>query len=224
MLDRYTPIDQPVTIYYAATTAEAVQPSSWTTLFSAKIKNITESINDIQQNLTINIQADTIPREAVGYTFTNDPFDVPTTTIDDSLVGKTLPVIFGEDVQVRGITGVRTDVTATLHKWFFSTEMSFLDELTNYLVRDTDQLPYYVEVFPAIDINNNIITDSNVKTRYRAVNINFDQATEASLLTHVEFEVKGNLGGSWTATTSMFAEIWSRNPANNKPKKLFFTF
>lgn len=220
LLDRYTPIDQAVTLYYAATTAEAIQPSSWTTLFSAKIKSVSESINDTQQTLTFNIQADTIPREAVGYTFTNDPFDNPAIVIDDSLVGKTLPVIFGEDVQARGITFNRTDVTATLHKWFFTTEMSYLDELTKYLIRDTEQLPQYVEVFPAIDINNNIITDSNVKTRYRAVNINFDQATEASLLTHVEFEVKGNLGGSWTATTSLFAEIWSRNPATNKPKKL----
>lgn len=90
--DRYTPINQTVTVYRAIETiGDTDMPSSWTVIYTGKV----ESYSKDKESLTFSVSNSLIESKFTSKTITSDiaptGFEVP-----ESSLGKTLPLVFGD--------------------------------------------------------------------------------------------------------------------------------
>ncbi len=118
IFERYTAINQTVTITHQRTVPSSLDPSSSSlvdntlnTVWTATISGVVYDFGG--DTITLSINADRIPARIATYEITDD-----IATVSDA-IGKHLPIVFGEDVQLRPVL-IADDSTPT---WAYATCM-----------------------------------------------------------------------------------------------------
>lgn len=93
--DRYTPINQTVTVYRAIETiGDTDMPSSWTVIYTGKV----ESYSKDKESLTFSVSNSLVESKIITKTITADM--APSGyTVPDQSIGKSLPIVFGSSAQ-----------------------------------------------------------------------------------------------------------------------------
>lgn len=220
LLQRYIAIDQPVVIYYTATEAGDLSPTSWTQAFKGVVKSINENISDRQQILTFNIQSNIIDKLDVGYQIV-DNGDVNYIT---AATNKTVPIVFGENVEVKPIlVNGAEDANATFYyASTFSTDFK-VGGINNYYMRDQVQDPDYQEVRMAAATSTNIFSrtitpDQGRFKRYAATKLVYTPGTDNYIITNVLMRFYGESLFYGSFNSEVFVEIWDRDASTDLPR------
>lgn len=223
-LERYTAIDQDVVFYYGTNDPDDLDEPSWTQIYKAKIKNIQESINDRAHVLTFNLQNILIDRREIGHQISNtNRTDANIATLKESAVNKTVPLILGNNVQVKPIPA---EAGSNYTTFFYGSTYSsqFVNSgVQAYYIKDDRQDPDYQPVRMLASTTTDIASStpgilSGTGFQYRAYEIDYTPGTDNYIATSVLIKFYGTGDPTFSGVSIMFAEIWTKNPASGLPE------
>lgn len=157
LLERYTIVDEEVKVYYAETALDDNDPTAdFAQVVKGKIAGY--KLNITTQELSIKFNAQNIPTGNVNFVIT------PTTIPDapDAAYGKALPIVFGEDIQVRPVRvsdQVIYDTTSCAIDYVYATELGDdfeYETINKWLAMDSDGR--FVEVQRDFTFSNPVIS------------------------------------------------------------------
>lgn len=228
LFDRYTPIDQTIKLYYADTTYNANSPAGsgeWTQFWESKVisyRLTTGSLAEIQLTLA----SDLIPRKPT--VFIIDSTNTP--SAPQEALGKALPILFGSDVQCKGIR-VSADGSAT-PRYASATTLSnqfVASGLNSILVKGRDG--NYIEVADggattaSIDVAANFLLNTSSTVGHFGTTTNaFNEICyriyadpQNYLITHVRWKGKGIATGGAVYTGRLICTIYEEDPVTGLP-------
>lgn len=108
ILDRHEIIDQQIYILYGTSTLEGLKADTYISAYYAKVLDWTHAIDQNQPVVDIRFDAKVIPKRVINRKIDTDLFSAAMF----SSIGKSLPVVFGSDIQVKPIK-VSSDTAST---------------------------------------------------------------------------------------------------------------
>lgn len=223
-LQRYTCIDQDVTVSFGSTPVDEKTVPTFTTIFKGKVKNLSEAVNDKQQLLTFNIQSNLIDRREIGHQISStNRTSANIATLKETAINKTVPLILGNTVQVKPIPAeAGSNYTTFFYGSTYSTQ--FVNSgVQNYYIRDTQQDPDFQAVRMLASTTTNIASMTHAGTngagyQYRAYEIPYTAGTTNYIATSVLIRFQGTTDPAFAGVSILFAEIWTKDAATGLPK------
>lgn len=119
ILERYEIANQDIIIYYGTSAPAGRYPTTTQTAFLVKVLDWSHSIDQGVPTLDIRFDARKFPRRVVNRKIDSDLFNAA----PFSSIGKSLPVIFGADVQVKPIY-ISTETNNSSPAWAYATTLA----------------------------------------------------------------------------------------------------
>jgi hypothetical protein len=212
--DRYTPINQAVTVYRAIETiGDLDMPSSWTLIYTGKIESYTKD----KETLSFSVSNSLVESKIITKTITEDlaptGFEVP-----ESSIGKSLPLIFGSTnsiVPALSIAYSDADKSTAYYAYRSQFGTQFVEGSGDKAVYAKDLLDQYVEVKPnsyyASTKLQNGASGANTPTSHGLVEFiaPLDYDLEGCIVTGLKWWCRG-LGGGFAGTGKIVLSLYRR--------------
>lgn len=225
---RFTAINQTASFYYGVAAlpgAGPPSPASWTLLFSGKIKSFTNPISEDENRLTFQVDSQPLDRVIPSYQITRQKFP----SAPDASIGKSIPIVFGEDVEVLPIeiSGSLTAPRYLYGLWLNSgVAPAFpLGTVGKYFTKNLDG--DYDEVLSAATTSTVLYSTTgslaagadDYYTEIQAVGDFISDGSSAGyVLTHIKVKFRGTGNGAWAGGSSIRIGVW-RDQYNALPSE-----
>lgn len=210
ILQRYTVHDQPISIYVASSDLETVEPT-WTLAFEGLAITWFRNIASEEPTISISLQSRLFDRRIITKEVTIEQFP----TAPTKNVGKFLPVVFGEEIEVPGIMVHGSSNADPIFAYATTLGEDFVNGgVQKYYVRDIDS--NYKQVVSAATTTTKLfdkftgtyviaVTGNDEDSRTRELNV--DSSTKYIL---TQADTKWTQGGAGQ-TGSLILEIWEKD-------------
>lgn len=226
-LELYTAINQTVVVYYGVGTPSQTAPSSWTTIFSGKVKSITENINSGSSVLVFNVDAVPLEKSVVSFPITSQRF----TVAPSGSLGKQLPLIFGRNVQVVPVP-VTTATTQLLLAYGISYSNGsnpkfLLSGVQSFFAKDLSDK--YVEVASASATTTAVYSNTGSLAAsadpwyedYSAI-ANAVTVSTNYVVTHASVKFRGTGNAGFSGASKVRVGIWKDNGSGVPAEEIAF--
>lgn len=237
LLERYSIINQDIEIFYDSTAVSSENPSSYSTIFKGKVFDWTILSDRVSPRIQLSFDSKLLNKRFITKKVTSDDFpDAP----NQSLF-KTLPIVFGNNVQVRpllidaeGDTDPKFAYATTLGTEFPN------DGISNYYILDRDNR--YRRIATASVVSTPVIQYGNFvnnigdyggtalgggEQAWRLDTYNnsavIDLSTDNYGITHVDVFFSGVNDGAAAVSGQVFVKIYDHDPVADWPGQVLAT-
>lgn len=231
LLERYEIIDQPVTVYYKETSITDYDPSSFDSVFIGKVLDYDCQID---QNLpVIDIRFDSRIFDKRIVTKVINPTDHTTAPIGS--IGKALPVVIGENIQVKPVEITASGATSPIYAYATTLNTEHpVGGVQKYYVRDLSN--NYTQVLSASDIATAVLSQEAgaagseelgsgvTETHPDSYTIAFplhqiDFSSTPYIITQIDVDCDGYNDPAESLTSGVIVcDIYTVNPFNGAPQ------
>ena len=215
LFDGYTCIDQNVDIQYAEIVANSEDPTGdFTTIWKSKVSRV--STRSRGGEIALEVESNAIERGIITAQLSADSSQ----SVNNRSAGKAIPIVFGEQVQVRPIFRGEGDFAL----WAYATTLSNqfgVGGVNEYKVRDhTGQ---YSGVNSVSSMTTGVLgrssTTANTLTPVieYAWRLEYNNSSDNHIITHIQVTLKGNNSGSGTVGGVVTLRVYRQNRNNFTP-------